>query len=184
MFGTLSVNASADQRMGAGTTVPSTRMSTEWPFCWPTSSFTQAKAVTLSRVVASAETRVHSYTLETKMEYMAFQNSASPAEKFLRQLWVRERWYQPSLGTCTGSLTLISRRMVTAVTYQATVQHLQEKIGRRRSRLLTRGVLLLHDNSRSHTALWTPGVGHMFTTHHAAPPWSCRSLRVWWTEKN
>jgi len=73
--------------------------------------------------------------------------------------------------------------MVTAVINQATVQHLQEETGRRRSRLPTRGVLLLKDNPRPHTALWTPGAENMLTTHHAAPPWSPRTLRVWYKKK-
>jgi hypothetical protein len=71
------------QQMDAGTTVSNTRISTEWPPHFPTSSFTQVKAVTLSRVVACAETWVHSYSPETKMEYVVFQNFTSPAKTFL-----------------------------------------------------------------------------------------------------
>lgn len=71
------------QQMDAGTTVSNTRISTEWPPHFPTSSFTQVKPVTLSRVVACAETWVHSYSPETKMEYVVFQNFTSPAKTFL-----------------------------------------------------------------------------------------------------
>jgi len=60
--------------------------------------------------------------------------------------------------------------MVTAVTNQATVQHVQEETGHRRCRLRTRGVLLLNDNSMPRTALWTPGIENMLVTHHAALP--------------
>ena len=101
----------------------------------------------LSRIVTGDESWVHHYEPETKRASMQWKHPASPAHKKFK--------VTPSAGKVM--LTVFWDRQgvlltVTSASYCTILTKLRAAIRRKRPGLLTKGMLLLHDNTCPHSA--------------------------------
>ncbi len=109
----------------------------------------------LQRIVTGDETWVHYWTPETKKQSSVWKLPEEPAPKKFKE--------RPSAGKIMATVFWDYRGVilveytppgttVTKDTYFDTLVRLKEAIRRKRPGLLTRGVILLHDNARPHVA--------------------------------
>ena len=109
----------------------------------------------LSRIITAAESRVHHYEPQTKHASVQWEHPASPAHKKFK--------VTPSAGNvmltvfwdCQGVLLTEFQQCghtITSALYCTILTKLRAAIRRKRPDLLTKGVLLLHDNARPHSA--------------------------------
>jgi histone-lysine N-methyltransferase SETMAR len=109
----------------------------------------------LHRIVTGDESWVHHYQPETKRASMEWKHPSSPATKKFK--------VTPSAGKIMLTVFWDSQGVllahfqergenVNAVSYCEVLFMLHAAIRRKRPGLLSRGVLLLHDNARPHTA--------------------------------
>ena len=110
----------------------------------------------LNRIITGDETWVHHYEPETKRQSTQWKNTSSPSSKKFRS--------QPSAGKLMLTVfwdsqgPILENYMekgvtVTSVNYCDMLRNeLRPTILSKRRGMLTQGVLLLHDNSRPHTA--------------------------------
>lgn len=112
----------------------------------------------LSRIVTGDETWVHHYQPESKQASKQWKHKDSPTPTKFKVV--------PSAGKVMATVFWDMRgvllvdfqehgRTVTAASYCSLLDRLKTAIRNKRPRLLTRGVLLLHDNARPHTARLT-----------------------------
>jgi len=112
----------------------------------------------LERIVTGDETWVHHYQPESKQTSMQWKHKDSPTPTKFKVV--------PSAGKVMATVfwdmkgVLLTEfhehgKSVTAESYCNLLQRLKTAIKNKRPRLLTRGVILLHDNARPHTARLT-----------------------------
>jgi len=112
----------------------------------------------LDRIVTGDETWVHYATPESKRDSMTWKHLGSPPmRKFktnpsARKMMATVFW--DSRGIILMEF-LQHGQTVNAVRYCETLEHLREAIRRKRPGLLSRGVVLLHDNATPHTSAKT-----------------------------
>ena len=108
-----------------------------------------------TRVVTGDETWIHHYDPETQAEARQWKHAESPAQKRPRM--------KPSVGKIMMTVFwdskgvlmtdfLEHKKTVTAVYYADLIRRLHDAVKEKRRGMLSRGVLLLHDNASSHKA--------------------------------
>jgi len=109
----------------------------------------------LSRIVTGDESWVHHYEPETKRASMQWKHPSSPAHKKFKVTPSAGKVMLTVFWDCQGVLlTEFQQRghTVTSASYCTILTKLRAAIRRKRPGLLTKGVLLLHDNARPHSA--------------------------------
>ena len=119
----------------------------------------------LKKTVTGNEKWISHMTPESKRQSMEWHHRSTP-------VWVKaKQTISPCKVTATGfwdrhEVLLVDfshqRTRVNAATYCATLTKLRRAIQNKRRGLLTNGVLLLHDNSRSHSAIYPQNLTRSF----------------------
>jgi len=110
---------------------------------------------TLSRIVTGDESRVHHYKPKTKRASMQWKHPASPAHKKFKVTPSDRKVMLTVFWDCQGVLlTEFQQRehTITSASHYMILIKLRAAIHRKRLGLLTKGILLLHDNARPHSA--------------------------------
>jgi histone-lysine N-methyltransferase SETMAR len=109
----------------------------------------------LQRTVTGYETCVHHVTPETKQASMTWKHPSSPPSKKFKTTQSAKKIMATVFWDHKGVRLvdfLTQGDTVNADRYCDTLSRLREAIRRKRPGLLRRGVVLLHDNARPHTA--------------------------------
>ncbi|GBO24135.1 hypothetical protein AVEN_241610-1 [Araneus ventricosus] len=126
----------------------------------------QAEGVSFPhRIFTGDETRVHHVTPETKKESRSWRCPSSPPHKKIKTVPSAKKVMATVFWDHQGLLMVhFHTRVVTvnADSYCATLDLLQKAFHRKRRELLSKGVPLLHDNARPHTASATHDLKQRF----------------------
>src|SRR5579862_8085227 len=109
-------------------------------------------------IVTGDETWVHYLTPETKRDSMAWKHSNSPPPKKFKIVPSAKKLMATVFWDHRGPLLIEymeKGKTVNAEQYCNTLDKLRKVIRKRRPRLLSDGVILLHDNATPHTAAHT-----------------------------
>lgn len=112
----------------------------------------------LERIVTGDETWVHHYQPESKQASMQWKHKDSPTPTKFRVVPSAGKVMATVFWDMKGVLLIEFQergRSVTAASYCSLLERLKTAIKNKRPGLLTRGVILLHDNARPHTARLT-----------------------------
>lgn len=112
----------------------------------------------LSRIVTGDETWVHHYQPESKQASMQWKHKDSPTPTKFKVVPSAGKVMATVFWDMKGVLLVEFHEhgtTVTAASYSSLLGRLKIAIRNKRPGLLTRGVLLLHDNARPHTARLT-----------------------------
>jgi [histone H3]-lysine36 N-dimethyltransferase SETMAR len=112
----------------------------------------------LERIVTGDETWVHHYQPESKQASMQWKHKDSPTPTKFKVVPSAGKVMATMFWDMKGLLLVEYQehgRTVTAASYCSLLERLKAAIKNKRPGLLTRGVLLLHDNARPHTARLT-----------------------------
>jgi histone-lysine N-methyltransferase SETMAR len=112
----------------------------------------------LERIVTGDETWVHHYQPESKQASMQWKHKDSPTPTKFKVVPSAGKVMATMFWDMKGVLLVEYQehgRTVTAASYCSLLERLKAAIKNKRPGLLTRGVLLLHDNARPHTARLT-----------------------------
>lgn len=138
--------------------------------------FEKDEEMFLQRLVTGDETWLRHWDPETKQESKQWKHATSPPPKKFRS--------QPTAGKIMGTIFWDSRgiimidyledaRTITGDYYANLMWKLREQIKRKRRGMLTRGVLLLHDNAPPHRAhVATTAIQQCGFTEVNHPPYS------------
>ena len=129
--------------------------------CIKKCAWTSAKNIWIfwDRIITGDETWVHHYESESKRQSMEWKHPQSSWKKKVQNPTIRRKTdaynilglTRPSSGTVSGGGTPRN----SALYSEMFTDRLRPEIRSKRRRLLSKGVVLLHDNSRSHTAAHT-----------------------------
>jgi histone-lysine N-methyltransferase SETMAR len=112
----------------------------------------------LSRIVTGDETWVSHVTPESKRQSMEWRHTTSPGKQKFK-VTISARKIMCTVFWDRHGVILVEfmpkGTTINAASYCATLTNLRHAIQNKRRGLLTRGVLLLHDNARPHTAAQT-----------------------------
>jgi histone-lysine N-methyltransferase SETMAR len=109
----------------------------------------------LERIVTGDETWVHHYQPESKQASMQWKHKDSPTPTKFKVAPSAGKLMATVFWDMNGVLLVEFQepgRTVTAASYCSLLERLKAAIKNKRPGLLTRGVILLHDNARPHTA--------------------------------
>ena len=109
----------------------------------------------LSWIISGDESWVHHYEPETKRASMQWKHPASPAHEKFKVTPSAGKIMLTAFWECQGALlTEFQQRdhTVTSASYCTILRKRRAAIRRKRPGLLTKGMLLLHDNARPHSA--------------------------------
>ena len=112
----------------------------------------------LERIVTGDETWVHYYQPESKQASMQWKHLESPTPTKFKVVQSAGKVMATVFWDVHGVLLVEFQehgRTVNVASYCAILQRLKQAILRKRRGLITKGVLLLHDNARPHTARLT-----------------------------
>ena len=112
----------------------------------------------LDRTITGDETWVHHYEPESIRQSMEWIHPQSPCKKRLKSQPSSENWCLQCFGTHKAQYWNIIRRSTTinsAWYSEMFTGRLKPAIRRKRRGLLSKGVVLLHNNARPHTAAET-----------------------------
>jgi histone-lysine N-methyltransferase SETMAR len=112
----------------------------------------------LARIVTGDETWVHYYQPESKQASMQWKHVASPTPTKFKVVQSAGKVMATVFWDVHGVLLVEFQergQTVNAASYCALLERLKQAILRKRRGLMTKGVILLHDNARPHTARLT-----------------------------
>jgi histone-lysine N-methyltransferase SETMAR len=117
--------------------------------------FAQEGEAFLDSIVTGDETWVCHYTPESKRQSLQWRHSSSPATKKFKTTHSARKVMASVFWDRKGVLLvdfMLKGTTINAEAYCNTLKKLRRAIQNRRRAMLTRGVNLLHDNARPHTA--------------------------------